>query len=262
MQDQNKPMPLVDELILCTVTAIQYHSVFCSLDEYGGRTGMIHISEIAPGRIRNIREFVEVGKKVVCKVLRIDHEKGHIDLSLRRVSVLQRQQKLNQLKQEQIAEKILEYAAKQCNEQPGKLHEQIMAKVTGKYNSIFSLFEAVALGDESLDKLGIDPATVKHICEAIKTRIKPPKIFIDGDIMLSSYAPEGVELIKMALAEAEKVQDNHLMIRYKGAGIYHIHIEGKDYKSAEKTLKKAVDACVGYAEKHDMQVSFQRAEAQ
>jgi len=60
--------PEDEELVLCTVTGINPHSVFCTLDEYGGRTGMIHISEVAPGRIRNIREYVTKGKKVVCKV--------------------------------------------------------------------------------------------------------------------------------------------------------------------------------------------------
>jgi len=56
--------PERDEFVLCTVTNIQFHSVFVDLDEYV-KPGMIHISEISPGRIRNIRDFVKEGKKVV-----------------------------------------------------------------------------------------------------------------------------------------------------------------------------------------------------
>ena len=44
-------MPDEDEIVLCTVTAVHHHSVFAKLDDYG-KTGMIHISEVSPGRIR------------------------------------------------------------------------------------------------------------------------------------------------------------------------------------------------------------------
>ena len=96
------------ELVLCTVTKVQHHSVFVRMDEFGGRSGMIHISEVSPGRIRNIRYFVKEGKIVVCQVLRINKERGYIDLSLRRVNDNQRRKKVDQLKQEQKEEKIIE----------------------------------------------------------------------------------------------------------------------------------------------------------
>jgi translation initiation factor 2 subunit 1 len=69
--------PEEDELVICTVAEIQYHSIFVTVDEYDNISGMIHISEIAPGRIRNIRDYVKEGKVIVCKVLRINTEKGH-----------------------------------------------------------------------------------------------------------------------------------------------------------------------------------------
>ena len=56
--------PEEDELVMCTITKVQFHSVFAQLDEYD-KGGMIHISEVSPGRIRNIRDFVKEGKKVV-----------------------------------------------------------------------------------------------------------------------------------------------------------------------------------------------------
>ena len=75
--------------MLCIVRKILPHSVFVDLMEYNNREAMIHISEIAPGRIRNIRDFVKEGKQVVCKVLLLNRDRGTIDLSLRRVSLQQ-----------------------------------------------------------------------------------------------------------------------------------------------------------------------------
>ena len=133
-----KGFPEEDELVMCTVTKVQFHSVFVNLDEYG-ESGMIHISEVSPGRIRNIRDFVKEGKKVVCKVLRVNEDKGHIDLSLRRVTETQRRTKVDEIKQQQKAEKILEFVAKDLNLDTKKLLEEITENISKKYNSPFML---------------------------------------------------------------------------------------------------------------------------
>src|SRR3990167_8454684 len=99
--------PDLNETVICIVKKVLPHSVFCSLDEYD-KEGMIHISEIAPGRIRNIRGYVAEGRKVTCKILSIDREKLHINLSLRRVTQSQKIKKQQEFKQEERAAKLLE----------------------------------------------------------------------------------------------------------------------------------------------------------
>ncbi len=59
MNDTKVGFPKESEIVICTVTNIQYNSVFVKLDEYKNLQGMIHISEISPGRIRNLRDFVK-----------------------------------------------------------------------------------------------------------------------------------------------------------------------------------------------------------
>ena len=121
--------PEEGELILCTVTSVQFHSVFVELDEYG-KSGLIHISEVSPGRIRNIRDFVKEGKKVVCKVLRINEEKGYIDLSLRRVNESEKRRKIDDIKKEQNAEKIVEIAAGKIGIKTEQLYKELSEKIT------------------------------------------------------------------------------------------------------------------------------------
>ena len=116
--------PEESDLVLCTVTSVQYHSVFVDIDEYG-KSWMIHISEVSPGRIRNIRDFVKEGKKIVCKVLRINEEKGYIDLSLRRVNESEKRRKIDDIKKEQNAEKIIEIAAKKIGIKTEQLYKEI-----------------------------------------------------------------------------------------------------------------------------------------
>src|SRR3989339_2063976 len=147
-------IPEEGDIVLCTITNIHFHSVFVSLDEYN-KAGLVHISEVSPGRIRNLRDYVSEGKKIVCKVLRIDQEKGHIDLSLRRVNEGQKKEKINEIKHEQKAEKTIELAAKKLSITVEKLYDEISSKIIEKYGLIYLCFEDIVKGETSLEALGI-----------------------------------------------------------------------------------------------------------
>jgi translation initiation factor 2 subunit 1 len=250
--------PQEEELVLCTVTAVQFHSVFVTLDEYGNRTGMIHISEVAPGRIRNIRDFVKEGKKIVCKVLRINQEKGHIDLSLRRVNENQKRQKLNQIKQEQLAEKIIEHVAKQHLKKPEEIYAKLSKELMPLHGGIFPAFELVAQGKLDLSTI-VDKKMAQAVSEAVQQRIKPKEIIISGDLKLLSYSPNGIELVKEALKHAHSTAAKPI-IKYKGAGTYHFTVTADDYKTGEKKLKTAADAALEFAKANKIEAEFIRAE--
>jgi len=248
--------PQDEEFVLCTVTGVNPHSVFCTLDEYGGRTGMIHISEVAPGRIRNIREFVQEGKKVVCKILQVNKEKGHIDLSLRRVNEGQKRTKLNQIKQEQLAEKIIEYAAKQNGESPLALYNKLSEKLVPTYGTIFAGLEQAATDQLDLETI-VDKKIAKLLADAVKARIKPPEVKIGGDLKLTSYAPNGIQEIRDSLALAVKAG---IKVRYVGAGTYHFEVIAEDYKTAEKILKDGLDPVLEHAKEQDVTAEWARKE--
>src|SRR3989339_284478 len=73
----------VGDIIMCTVDRIVGSIVFVKIDGTN-KEGSITFSEVSPGRIRNIRDFVIPKKKIICKVLRLSGD--HIGLSLRRVT--------------------------------------------------------------------------------------------------------------------------------------------------------------------------------
>src|SRR3989344_570630 len=125
---KKKGKPEVGDTVICTVNKILYHSVFVSIDDYENLEGMIHISEIAPGRIRNLRDYVVEGKKIVCSVLNINPQ-GNIDLSLRRVNTAQMVNKLKDYKQEEKAEKLLEQIGKEFKMNISKVYDVIGYKI-------------------------------------------------------------------------------------------------------------------------------------
>lgn len=62
------------------VTGIAKFGAFVSLE--GGKSGLVHISEISHGFVNDINEHLKVGDEVKVKLLNVD-EKGRINLSIR-----------------------------------------------------------------------------------------------------------------------------------------------------------------------------------
>jgi translation initiation factor 2 subunit 1 len=81
MSSEKQEWPEVGDLVIATVETVTDYGAYVKLDEFE-KKGLLHVSEISSSWIRNLRDFVREGQKVVLKVLRVNPEKGHIDLSL------------------------------------------------------------------------------------------------------------------------------------------------------------------------------------
>jgi len=240
-------LPEEDEIVLCKVTQILPSSVFVELVEYG-KQGMVHISEIAPGRIRNLREYVSPGREIVCKVLRLNRERGHIDLSLRRVNSTQRVEKLEDIKQEQKAETLVKNIATKLKRPVAELYAALAPKILREYPYIYLCFKDIVAGKADLEKSGVEQGLAQEFTTAILDKFKPPKIEVKGEIRLQTYSPEGVEKIKATLLTLEQISPL-IKITYLGAGRYKLRLEDVDYKPAEKKLEQVQQVLEQFADK-------------
>lgn len=69
------------EKLTGTVTGIQPYGAFVALDEE--TQGLVHISEITYGFVKDINEFLKIGQEVKVEVLEVDEAAGKISLSIR-----------------------------------------------------------------------------------------------------------------------------------------------------------------------------------
>ncbi len=242
--------PQEGEVLLCTVTSVQYHSVFVRIDEYD-KTGMIHISEVSPGRIRNIRDFVKEGKKVVCKVLRIHADRGHIDLTLRRVTESEKRAKIEWTKKEQHAEKIIEQVATKNGIAPAALYTDVSTPIFSQYTSLSECFDDFVQGNISLADAGIPQKYVSLLEESIRQRIKPPEVIVRNKFKITTYEPSGIELIKECFKKIEAAGKEAIAASYLGSGTYHITVKASDYKTAEKIFKQSTQPALAEILEHD-----------
>ncbi|MBI5392678.1 S1 RNA-binding domain-containing protein [Candidatus Woesearchaeota archaeon] len=256
---RKKDLPQEYEIVMCTITKIQYHSVFATIDEYDLK-GMIHISEVAAGRIRNINEYIKEGKVVVCMVLRIDQERGHIDLSLRRVTDMQRKTKINEMKLEQIAEKIIEVVAHTTKRDVRQVYEHIATPIFKKYSYLHKFFEQIVAEIVDVKELNIPKEYEKILVETVKQRIKQPEVTIKGDLHFKTYESNGLEIITHLFQKLTEYGKKAVDIKYAGAGIYKIIVKQDDYKKAEAIIKEMLEIVKKSTKNINSQYEFIRAE--
>ena len=72
--------PEVGKILEGKVTSILKFGAFVALE--GGRSGLVHISEIAPTYVNDVHEFLQEGQTVRVKVL--STENGQINLSIKK----------------------------------------------------------------------------------------------------------------------------------------------------------------------------------
>ncbi len=233
-------MPETGELVIGTIKTVLYHAVFVELDEYDKKEGMINIAEVSAGRIRNIRDFVKEGKQVVCKVLDVRPEKGHIDLSLRRVNQAETINKNNAFKQEQKAEKLLESTGKKLNKDIPTMYKEAGYQIVEEFGSLYGGLQQILIDEHALTDLKIPKAIEQELISTVKEKIKLPEVKIEGSLILQSFAPNGIEIIKEVLegAQQEKTKEAKVEIKYISAPKYRLVVSAKDYKTAEQAMKK------------------------
>ena len=255
-------MPEENELVMCTVKKIIPHSVFVSLDEYENKEAMIHISEVSPGRIRNIRDFVRENKVIVCKVLKIHEGKSHIDLSLRRVSLQQRKKKEEEHKQEQKSEKLIELLTKTEKISIADFYEKIGNKIIEEYSSLTNFFNDVLANEEGITKNKILQEPLgKSLIKLVKEKIKLPEVKLDAVIQLQTKDQGGLEKIKELCKKAEefaKKQGYRIDMRYISAPRYSLSITANNYKDAEKALQTLSEMIITIAKSNKVEASWQK----
>lgn len=236
-----KNLPEKDELVICTVRDANPSSVFAVLDEFEKAEGMIHVSEIARKQVRAMKVYLKPGTKLVCKVMSVDLQKKHVELSIRRVGEGQRRTKLQQWGNEKIANDILEVFAKQQGLAPKMAYDKVGTKIIDSYGALYPVFLEIAQkGVQVLTKIDIEANLAEQLTILIQKRITPPKAEIEGYFCIQSVAPNGVEIVKNSLAKATELAKNAgvgIEVRYISAPKYKFKLEGRNKKALDEAFK-------------------------
>ena len=261
MSTEIQELPETGEIVIATVSKVSDHGAYVTLDEYNNVQGFLHISEIAPGWVRNVGKYVKEGEKKVLLVKKVRSDRSEIDLSLKQISKDQKKKKLLDVKRYEKGKTIMQ-SVKEAGKISNKDLEALEESIFSKYDSIYDAFLDVARkGIQVLDDLKLSKKTISAI-EDVSSKMRLPSVEIRGILELTCTKPDGVEVIKKILGSASKKEgSSNIDITYVGAPKYRVSVSSGDFKSAEKALKPVIEDIQSAVQKQKGTFNFIREDS-
>jgi len=221
-----------------------------NLLEYNKIEGMILLSELSRRRIRSINKLIRVGRNEVVVVIRVDKEKGYIDLSKRRVSneeILKCEEKFARGK---TVNSILRHTAEvlklTTDEQFEELYEKTAWKLDDKFKKpgyAYDIFKQCVADVSVLDDCDIPQEWKDILISNIKRRLTPQAVKCRADIEVSCYSYEGIDAIKKALREGLTLStdDKPVKINLIAPPVYVVTSSSLDREDGVQLLQSVID---------------------
>jgi translation initiation factor 2 subunit 1 len=263
--------PAIDELVVVQVRQIAEMGAYVKLLEYDNIEGMILLSELSRRRIRSINKLIRVGRNEVVVVLRVDQEKGrihrlikdytlthlgYIDLSKRRVSpedVVKCEERFNKSK---AVHSIMRNVAEKTNVPLEELYTAIGWPLYRKYGHAYDAFK-IAISytqflkfsnsrqsDNVFSGLKMpNPAVLPALLAQISRRLTPQPAKIRADIEVTCFSYDGIDAIKTALLQGEKMSTEQCPIKVKlvAPPLYVVVANTLDKEIGLATVKSGVN---------------------
>lgn len=238
--------PEVDDVVMVNVQQIAEMGAYVKLLEYDDIEGMVLLSELSRRRIRSIQKLIRVGRNEVAVVLRVDKEKGYIDLSKRRVStedIVQCEERYNKSK---AVHSIVRRCAEKFNVPLEDIYKSIVWPLAKEYGHAFDAFRISITNPSIFESTNIESPSIdllNDLKENIARRLSPQAIKCRADIDVSCFSYEGIDAIKESLTLAENLSDenNQIKVKLVAAPRYVITAQSLDKNMGIEILNNAIE---------------------
>lgn len=211
-----KKYPDVDDLVMVNVKSIAEMGAYVSLLEYNNIEGMILLSELSRRRIRSVSKLIRVGRQEVVVVLRVDKEKGYIDLSKRRVApeeVAKCEERYNKSK---AVHSIMRHVAETMQKNLEDLYVQFGWPLYTKFGHAYDAFKiAITDPDSVFTGINIEEDVKQCLIKNIQRRLTPQPLKVRADLEVTCFHYEGIDAIKAALKAGEAMGTTECPINIK-----------------------------------------------
>lgn len=205
---------------MVNVRSIAEMGAYVHLLEYNNTEGMILLSELSRRRIRSINKLIRVNKTEPVVVIRVDKEKGYIDLSKRRVSGEDVEKCTERFAKAKAVNSILRHVADilefETNEQLEELYSKTAWHFEEKYKNkvvAYDIFKQAVNDPAVLDECGLEEKTKDVLLQNIKRKLTSQAVKIRADIECACYDYEGIDAVKDALRAGLSMGTEELPIR-------------------------------------------------
>jgi translation initiation factor 2 subunit 1 len=208
--------PEPDDIVVVLVKEIQEMGGYVHLMEYNNCEGMIMLSELSRRRIRSVNKLLKVGHQEFAAVVRVDAEKGYIDLSKRRVAKEDVDKIADKWNKSRTVHSIVRHVAETVEVDMQDLYERWGWPLYRKYGHAYDgLRIAVNDPDTVLEGLDITPAEREELMRNVTRRLTPQAVKLRADIEVTCFEFEGIDALKYALTAGEKTSTEECPVKIK-----------------------------------------------
>ncbi|KAI0894900.1 translation initiation factor 2, alpha subunit [Rostrohypoxylon terebratum] len=235
--------PEIDSFVMVNVKQIADMGAYVKLLEYDNIDGMILLSELSRRRIRSIQKLIRVGRNEVVVVLRVDKEKGYIDLSKRRVSpedIVKCEERYNKSK---MVHSIMRHVAEKTLVPIETLYESIGWPLNKKYGHSIDAFKlSITNPDVWSDITFPSEAVAEELKSYIGKRLTPQPTKVRADIEVTCFEYDGIDAVKAALrtAEAQNTAEIQVKVRLVSPPLYVLTSTCLDKNIGIQRLEEAI----------------------
>nr|CAG4644956.1 EOG090X09RW [Leptodora kindtii] len=242
--------PEVDDVVMVNVRSIAEMGAYVHLLEYNNIEGMILLSELSRRRIRSINKLIRVGKTEPVVVIRVDKEKGYIDLSKRRVSPEDVEKCTEKYSKAKAINSILRHVADLLEYRSDEELEQLFKKTAWyfeekykKASSSYDIFKQAVNDPSLLDECGLDEKTKETLLLIIRRKLTQQPVKIRADIEVACYGYEGIGAVKQALKTGIACSTEELPIRINliAPPVYVMTTQTPERQDGLKALENAIE---------------------
>jgi translation initiation factor 2 subunit 1 len=212
--------PDVEDTVVVKVHKIAEMGAYVTLQEYNNKEGMILLSELSRRRIRSVNKLIRVGRSECVVVIRVDKDKGYIDLSKRRVyskDLIQCEERFARAK---AVNSILRHVAEQLGYENNEQLEELYDKTAWYFDrklrkkaAAYDIFKKALTDSTVFDECEIGQEVKDKLIEDIQKKLTPQALKIRADIEVSCFSYDGIEAVKTALVEGKKCSTEEMPIK-------------------------------------------------
>ena len=216
---------------------------YVKLLEYDNIDGMILLSELSRRRIRSIQKLIRIGRNEVVVVLRVDKEKGYIDLSKRRVSaedIVRCEERYNKSKS---VHSIMRHVAEKTKTPIEDLYQDIGWPLNKKYGHANDAFKLSITNPDVWNDVVFPSEVVKNeFHDYIGKKLTPHPTKVRADVEVTCFKYDGIDAVKNALrkAKAKETPENQVSVRLVSPPHYVLTSQCLDKALGVKMLEEAI----------------------
>ncbi|KAK3681159.1 eukaryotic translation initiation factor 2 subunit alpha [Vermiconidia calcicola] len=235
--------PEIDSFVMVNVKQIAEMGAYVKLLEYDNIDGMILLSELSRRRIRSIQKLIRVGRNEVVVVLRVDKEKGYIDLSKRRVSpedIVKCEERYNKSK---MVHSIMRHVAEKTTTPLEELYQDIGWPLNKKYGHAVDAFKLSITNPAVWEEVSFKSAVIKEELQSyISKRLTPQPTKVRADVEVTCFGYEGIDAVKNALRTAESKSSDaaQVKVRLVSPPLYVLTSQTLDKAIGIEVLEQAI----------------------